>query len=112
MTISRRHMASSAALYAPLAAAFIVLTSGVLVFNAESGVKGANIKTLPDALWWAATTITTVGYGDRYPVTAVGKAIAVALMLLGIALLSAERRDADEFSNARTSTYRWGVSCL
>jgi voltage-gated potassium channel len=44
-------------------------------------------KTFPDALWWAATTVTTVGYGDRYPVTAVGRLVATGLMVVGIALL-------------------------
>lgn len=48
---------------------------------------GGNIATFSDALWWAATTMTTVGYGDRYPVTAEGRLVAVALMLSGIALL-------------------------
>ena len=44
-----------------------------------------NIKTFGDALWWAVTTITTVGYGDRYPVTAAGRGIAALLMVTGIA---------------------------
>lgn len=47
----------------------------------------ANITGSGDALWWAATTVTTVGYGDRFPVTATGRAVAVRLMLAGIALL-------------------------
>ena len=42
--------------------------------------------TLPDALWWAVTTVTTVGYGDRYPTTTTGRLIAVGLMVVGIAL--------------------------
>ncbi|MEK7214112.1 MAG: potassium channel family protein, partial [Chloroflexota bacterium] len=41
-----------------------------------------------DALWWSVTTVTTVGYGDRYPVTPFGRAIAVFLMLAGIVLFS------------------------
>ena len=48
---------------------------------------GANITSFGDALWWAASTITTVGYGDRFPVTTQGRFVAVGLMLAGIALL-------------------------
>jgi voltage-gated potassium channel len=47
-----------------------------------------NIKNFGDGIWWAATTVTTVGYGDRFPVTAEGRAIATFLMALGISLFS------------------------
>lgn len=47
----------------------------------------ANIHTFADGLWWAFTTITTVGYGDKFPVTSEGRFIAVGLMILGISLL-------------------------
>lgn len=57
------------------------------VLDAERSDPHANIRTIGDALWWASTTVTTVGYGDRYPVTAAGRLVAVALMLVGIALL-------------------------
>lgn len=57
------------------------------VLSAEQGAKGGNIKTIGDALWWAASTVTTVGYGDYYPVTAQGRLVAVALMVTGIALV-------------------------
>ena len=50
---------------------------------------GANVTSIGDALWWAATTVTTVGYGDRYPVTTTGRVIAVILMIVGMALVSA-----------------------
>lgn len=46
-----------------------------------------NIKNFGDGLWWAFTTITTVGYGDRYPTTTEGRVLAVCLMILGISLL-------------------------
>lgn len=46
----------------------------------------SNIKTAEDALWWSYTTITTVGYGDRFPVTTEGRLIAVVLMTTGVAL--------------------------
>ena len=55
--------------------------------NAEQRASGARIVNIGDAMWWAVTTITTVGYGDFYPVTAAGKVIAAALMLTGIGLL-------------------------
>lgn len=60
--------------------------AAVAVLDAERGSPDANITTFGDAAWWAATTITTVGYGDRYPTTAEGKWVGVALMLGGIAL--------------------------
>src|SRR6185503_19606655 len=46
----------------------------------------SNIKTAEDAVWWSVTTITTVGYGDKYPVTSEGRAIAMVLMLAGVGL--------------------------
>ncbi|GGO84149.1 hypothetical protein GCM10011584_01020 [Nocardioides phosphati] len=57
------------------------------MLDAEHDAPGANIRTIGDALWWAATTVATVGYGDRYPVTTEGRFVAVALMLVGIALI-------------------------
>ena len=69
-----------------LAAAAGVLVASGLVYFVESDAKGTNITTIGDSLWWAVTTVTTVGYGDVYPVTAAGQVIATVVMLAGIAL--------------------------
>jgi voltage-gated potassium channel len=53
----------------------------------EQHVPGANIHNFGDALWWAIVTVTTVGYGDKYPVSAGGRGVAVVLMLTGIGLV-------------------------
>ena len=71
----------------------VLVLSSLAVLDAERGRDGATIDDFGDALWWSATTVTTVGYGDRFPVTGTGRlvavavAVAVALMLAGIALL-------------------------
>lgn len=72
------------------AAVLVILVSGAtLAFLAERQDQASNIGSFGDALWWAATTMTTVGYGDRYPVTPMGRGVGVLLMLLGIAAVSA-----------------------
>jgi voltage-gated potassium channel len=63
-----------------------VFGSALLVESFERGVPNSNIGSLPDALWWAVTTVTTVGYGDRFPTTAAGRGVGVALMIVGVAL--------------------------
>ena len=68
----------------------VVLTvSSVLVLQFESKSPDANIKTGGDALWYALVTITTVGYGDRYPVTAAGRLTAVFIMFMGVGIIGA-----------------------
>ena len=59
--------------------------AATLVYMAERGGDGT-IQTYPDALWWAAATITTVGYGDVYPKTPAGRGVAFLLMLVGISV--------------------------
>lgn len=66
----------------------LVLFSSTVIINCERHANEANIKTGGDAIWWAITTITTVGYGDRYPITTEGRIMGVILMIAGIALVT------------------------
>ena len=70
-----------------IAAAGTLVLGAWLVLLFEENAKGGNIHNFPDALWWAIVTVTTVGYGDRFPVTEGGRAVAVVLMLVGIGLI-------------------------
>jgi voltage-gated potassium channel len=70
----------------PGVALVMIVFSTALMVEAERHAPGATIKSGGDALWWALTTVTTVGYGDTYPVTTEGRIIAAGLMLVGIAL--------------------------
>lgn len=65
----------------------MAFVTSLAALDVERGAPHATITTFPDAAWWAATTVATVGYGDRYPVTGQGRLVAVALMVTGIALL-------------------------
>jgi voltage-gated potassium channel len=65
----------------------LILNGVVLVYVFERDAPGANIVTVGDAFWWAAVTVSTVGYGDFFPVTLGGRITAVTLM--GIGLVSA-----------------------
>jgi len=70
-----------------LSAAFISYIAAIQITLSERTVEGSNIKTFSDGLWWAVTTVTTVGYGDRYPTTTEGRLLAVLLMVTGISLV-------------------------
>jgi voltage-gated potassium channel len=70
-----------------IAAAATLFIGAWLALLFEENAAGSNIHSYPDALWWAIVTVTTVGYGDRYPVTEGGRLVATVLMLLGIGLI-------------------------
>jgi len=70
-----------------LAVLAVICACSAIVFSFERNAKGSNIHNFGQALWWAVVTVTTVGYGDKYPVTAGGRGVAVVLMLVGIGLI-------------------------
>lgn len=90
-----------------MVAVSIVAGCAAVVYNIEHNAPGANIHTVGDAFWWAMVTVASVGYGDRYPVTAEGRLVAAGLMVVGICLVGliaaaftsvfVEQREEDEF---------------
>lgn len=101
------------AIYVGGASVLLMFCAALAMLDAERHRPNANIETFPDALWWAASTVTTVGYGDRYPTTPQGRLVAAGLMVGGIALLGIVTasiaswlidrvRDADEATAAAT----------
>jgi voltage-gated potassium channel len=64
----------------------VMLAAAGLEVAFEAHAPGSTIHSYGDALWWAMVTVTSVGYGDKFPVTAGGRGVAVVLMITGIAL--------------------------
>lgn len=109
-TVTRERGLGEVLLALPGIAAVLVLFSTILVLEAERHAPGSTIRDGGDALWWALTTVTTVGYGDTHPVTTEGRFVGGFLMLVGIGLfgsmsalitsriiLPRERADHEEF---------------
>ncbi len=87
--IAVRKRAQSTLLTALLAAIIMLEVGGVLMLRAESASPQANILTGSDALWWSIVTLSTVGYGDKYPVTTAGRVLGVIVIVVGVGLFSA-----------------------
>jgi voltage-gated potassium channel len=105
-------------LYVTVSAATLVFCAALAVLDAERHAANSNIHSFGNAIWWAVVTVTTVGYGDHFPVTVEGRFIAIGLMIGGVALIGvvtasfaawfidrvrAEEEDAEE-ANRRTIT--------
>ncbi len=73
--------------YAACSSVLLIYISSLAVLSAERHQPGANITSFGKSLWWAVTTVTTVGYGDEVPVTVTGRVAAAFLMVGGISLL-------------------------
>jgi voltage-gated potassium channel len=77
--------AESAFLASILISIFMIVACSIAILEFEVP-EGGNIATAQDAMWWAVSTMTTVGYGDRYPITSEGRLVAVFLMAAGVGL--------------------------
>ncbi len=88
-TGAKRKFSGRIRVYALYLTTLTIVLATVLITMFERGAPGANIESFGDALWWTTETVSTVGYGDYYPVTIPGRIVAVALFINGIALLSA-----------------------
>jgi voltage-gated potassium channel len=87
--IAHRGLAERVIATTVLVAATVLVAGAALGLDAERDAPEASITSFGDAMWWALTTITTVGYGDRYPVTGEGRLVGAVLMIVGIAAMGA-----------------------
>lgn len=75
--------------YASLSTLLLGFSGALAVYQQERGAPGTTMRTFGDAVWWAASTLSTVGYGDVTPVTSLGRVIATGMMACGLGLLGA-----------------------
>jgi voltage-gated potassium channel len=87
--IAQRDLADRVIASTVLIASTVVVTGAAVGLDAERDAPGATITSFGDAAWWALSTVTTVGYGDRYPVTNEGRIVGGVLMVVGIAAMGA-----------------------
>lgn len=85
---ARQRLAESTLLAVALLVILVVTIGSVLIVLIEAPVDGANIKTGSDAVWWSIVTVSTVGYGDRFPVTDAGRLIGTVMIVMGVSLFS------------------------
>ena len=70
----------------------MIIISASLLYLAEGNLPGSQFRTVPEAMWWAIATLTTVGYGDITPVTPLGKILAGIVMICGLGIFRATDR--------------------
>lgn len=68
--------------------AVVILAAGSLLYWAEGNAQPDKFGSIPRAMWWAIVTLTTVGYGDAYPITALGKVLAGLIAIMGVMLIA------------------------
>jgi voltage-gated potassium channel len=84
----RQRLQSRVQLYALYLTILVVIFGAALVLSAERPYPGATIQTYGEAVWWAAVTVTTVGYGDYTPVSPAGRMIATLMLVNGVVVIS------------------------
>ena len=87
-TYLSRNRAESAFYILVLMVLLIIESGAFLVLQAEHASPSANIITAGDAIWWAYVSITTVGYGDRFPVTPAGRLVGILVLTTGVAVFA------------------------
>lgn len=85
---SRRQLIKNLWWVVTLASILMIIIMGAAILDIERNIQGSNIKTPADAIWWAFVTITTVGYGDKYPVSTEGRFVASFLIIFGVVMLA------------------------
>ena len=81
-----RERAQSALYVVSFLVILVLEVSSILMLPLEARSPDANITTAGDALWWGIVTVTTVGYGDQFPVTTGGRSVGVFVLILGVGL--------------------------
>ena len=85
---SRRQLLRNIWWVVSVASLLMIIIMGAAILDIERSVPNSNIKTPSDAIWWAFVTITTVGYGDKYPVSTEGRLVAGFLIVFGVIMLA------------------------
>lgn len=66
----------------------LMIMASAIMFNIENAAQPDKFRSIFDSMWWATATLTTVGYGDIYPITVLGKILAALIALLGIGIVA------------------------
>jgi|GEM_PF-472332 len=85
----------------------VAIFLAVIVVPMEKGRPGASINSIFDGMWWATTTITTVGYGDKVPVTVPGRVIGMLLQVVGGLLFGSVVGTFTVYLNRARDEYYW-----
>jgi voltage-gated potassium channel len=85
---TKKTFINSIPLLVSVTAVLMIVILGAAILDIERFVPNSTIKTPSDALWWGLVTITTIGYGDKYPVTQEGRIVAGILIIFGVAMMT------------------------